>query len=55
LLDHLCLLSEAFAFVIELHNAIYIGLHVAIPTVLFDSVQMFPNESGVQHGRIPCD
>ena len=50
LLDGLRLLGEALALVVELDDAIDVGLDVAVVAVGFDGVEMFADEGGVQHG-----
>jgi hypothetical protein len=45
------LLDEPFAFVVELDDAVYVGLDVPIAAVGFDVIQVFTNEGSVQHDK----
>ena len=43
-------LDEAFALVVEVDDAIHVGLDVAVGAVGFDGVEVFADEGGVEHG-----
>jgi hypothetical protein len=49
LLDSLRFLHEALALVVELYDAVHVGLDIAFPAVAFDGIQVLADELCVQH------
>ena len=45
-----CLLEQAFALVVQLHDAVDVGRDVAVAAVGFDGLEIVADESGIQHG-----